>query len=128
VRERIGGDFSPTEAIFASEEVFSGPGTAWLVMYEGGRAVGCGGLRWLEPGVAEIKRMFVVATARGRGYGRRLLEELEGIARANGAERVRLLSTEVLAEARALYQSAGYRVISTYREDGRQDYWLEKAL
>src|SRR6185437_12984679 len=38
VRERVGGDFSPTEAIFASEEVFSGPGTAWLVMYEGGRA------------------------------------------------------------------------------------------
>ena len=73
-------------------------------------------------------RLFVVAPARGRGHGRRLLTELERSALANGAERVRLLSTEVLAEARALYRSVGYEVISTYREDGRQDYWLEKAL
>jgi GAF domain-containing protein/GNAT superfamily N-acetyltransferase len=128
VRSRLGQDFEPTEAIFASEEVFSGPGAAWLVVYEGGRPVGCGGLRMLEHGVAEIKRMFVLATARGRGHGRRLLEELEGIARENGAHHVRLLSTEVLAEARSLYLSAGYRVISTYRADGRQDYWLERYL
>jgi GNAT superfamily N-acetyltransferase len=128
VRSRLGHDFEPSEAIFASEEVFSGPGAAWLVVYEGGRPVACGGLRMLEPGVAEIKRMFVVAAARGRGHGRRLLDELERIARENGARRVRLLSTEVLAEARALYQSAGYHVISTYRADGRRDYWLEKYL
>jgi GAF domain-containing protein/GNAT superfamily N-acetyltransferase len=128
VRSRLGQDFEPTEAIFASEEVFAGPGAAWLVLYEGGRPVGCGGLRMLDEGTAEIKRMFVLATARGRGHGRVLVEELERIARENGARRVRLLSTEVLAEARALYQSAGYRVISPYREDGRQDYWLEKYL
>jgi GNAT superfamily N-acetyltransferase len=128
VRSRLGQDFEPTEAIFASEEVFSGPGAAWLVVYEGGRPVGCGGLRMLDDGVAEIKRMFVLATARGRGHGRRLLTELERIARENGARRVRLLSTEVLAEARALYQSAGYHVMSTYRADGRQDYWLEKFV
>ena len=128
VRDRLGPDFAPTETIFASEEVFAGPGADWVVVYEGGRPVGCGGLRMLEPGVAEIKRMFVVATARGRGHGRRLLAELERIALANGAARVRLLSTEVLAEARALYRSAGYDVISTYREDGRRDYWLEKRL
>ena len=77
VRDRLGPDFAPTETIFASEEVFAGPGAAWLVLYEGGAPVGCGGLRMLEPGVAEIKRMFVVATARGRGHGRRLLAELE---------------------------------------------------
>ena len=128
VRARLGQDFAPTEAIFASEEVFSGPGAEWLVLYEGGRAVGCGGLRMLEPGVAEIKRMFVAAPARGRGHGRRLLAELERRARGGGARRVRLLSTEVLAEARALYRSAGYHVTSTHRVDGRRDYWLEKEL
>jgi GAF domain-containing protein len=128
VRDRLGPEFAPTETIFASEEVFSGPGAAWLVLYEGGRPVGCAGLRMLEPGVAEIKRMFVVETSRGRGHGRRLLAELERIAREEGVERVRLLSTEVLAEARALYQSSGYGVISTYRADGRVDYWLEKVL
>jgi GNAT superfamily N-acetyltransferase len=61
-------------------------------------------------------------------HGRRLLAELERLARDKGVQRVRMLSTEVLAEARALYQSSGYSVISTYREDGRRDYWLEKEL
>ena len=128
VRERLGADFVPTEAIFATVDDFDGPGTAWLVLYEGERAVACGGLRPLEQGVAEIKRMFVTAGERGRGHGRLLLAELEGLARATGCERVRLLTTEVLREARALYRSAGYRPVGVAMLDGRIDMWLEKRL
>ncbi len=128
VRERLGGDFVPTEAIFASTEDFDGPGTAWLVVYEGERPVACGGLRPLEPGVGEIKRMFVTAGERGRGHGRVLLAELEGLARAAGFERVRLLTTEVLREARSLYGSAGYRPVGVAMIEGRLDLWLEKHL
>jgi GNAT superfamily N-acetyltransferase len=128
VRERLGNDFVPTEAIFATVEDFDGPGTAWLVVYDGDRAVACGGLRPLEPGVGEIKRMFVTAGERGRGHGRLLLAELEGLARAAGCERVRLLTTEVLREARALYRSAGYRPVGVAMLDGRVDMWLEKRL
>src|SRR3954464_12924354 len=66
--------FEPTEAIFATPEAFAGPGSAWLVGYDGGAPVCCGGLRPLaEPRVAEIKRMFVTAGARRRGHGRALL-------------------------------------------------------
>jgi GNAT superfamily N-acetyltransferase len=128
VRERLGGDFVPTEAIFATVEDFDGPGTAWLVLYEGERAVACGGLRPLEPGVGEIKRMFVTAGERGRGHGRALLAELEGLARAAGFQRVRLLTTEVLREARLLYGSVGYRPVGVATFDGRIDLWLEKRL
>jgi GNAT superfamily N-acetyltransferase len=128
VRERLGSDFVPTEAIFATAEDFDGPGTAWLVVYEGERPVACGGLRPLEPGVGEIKRMFVTAGERGRGHGRELLAELEGLARAAGIERVRLLTTEVLREARSLYGSAGYRPVGVAMVDGRVDLWLEKRL
>jgi GNAT superfamily N-acetyltransferase len=128
VRERLGGNFAPTEAIFATAEAFDGPDTAWLVVYEGERPVACGGLRPLEPGVGEIKRMFVTAGERGRGHGRVLLAELEGLARAAGFERVRLLTTEVLREARALYGSAGYRPVGVAMVDGRVDLWLEKRL
>lgn len=127
-RERVGSDFTPTEEIFASRDVFTGPGSAWLVLYEDGVPVACGGLRPLPPDAGEIKRMFVAAPARGRGHARRLLAELEAIARAAGQRRIRLLTTEVLAEARALYASAGYAVASSYQEDGRTDYWLEKRL
>ena len=128
VRGRLPG-FEPTETIFATPDAFTGPGTAWLVGYEDGRAVCCGGLRPLhDDGVAEIKRMFVSETARGRGHGRTLLAELERLAAGAGGTRVRLFTTEVLVEARALYESAGYRAVSTVPDGDRTDIWLEKPL
>jgi GNAT superfamily N-acetyltransferase len=129
VRDRLGDEFNPSEEIFATEGAFDGPGTAWLVVYEKGRAVACGGLRPVAPGIGEIKRMFVTAAARGRGHGRALLAELERRARERGYVRVRLYTTEVLREARALYEDAGYRRIDLANVDDRaEDIWLEKRL
>jgi GNAT superfamily N-acetyltransferase len=128
VAERLGEPYDDRDDIFATPGAFSGPGAAWLVLYDGGDPVGCGGLRPLGDGTGEIKRMFVSAHARGRGHGRRLLDELERRAATTGHRRIRLLTTEVLAEARALYAAAGYRVVDTPREGGRQDYWMEKEL
>lgn len=129
VRERLGDAFNPSEEIFATESAFDGPGTAWLVVYDGDAAVACGGLRPLEPPIAEIKRMFVTAAARGRGHGRALLAELERRAREFGYERVRLYTTRVLFEARALYDDAGYyRIEAANVDDRAEDVWLEKRL
>jgi GNAT superfamily N-acetyltransferase len=114
------------EAIFATTDVFTGG--AWLVLYDGGDPVACGGLRPLDPLTGEIKRMFVTERARGRGHARRLLGELERRAREAGMRRVRLLTTEDLREARALYEGAGYRVVAAPREGARQDYWMQKEL
>jgi GNAT superfamily N-acetyltransferase len=128
VASRLPG-FQPTEEIFATPAAFTGPGTAWLVGYDGDEAVCCGGLRPLdEDRVGEIKRMFVSGAARERGHGRALLAELERRAWASGCRRVRLFTTEVLVEARALYESAGYRVVATVPDGTRTDLWLEKAL
>jgi GNAT superfamily N-acetyltransferase len=126
VRARLGDAFVPTEQIFATEEDFHGEGAAWLVLYDGDAAVACGGLRPLAPGVAEIKRMFVTAPA--RGHARTLLAELERLAAQDGRERVRLYTTEVLREARALYGACGYRPVGVVAIDGRIDLWLEKRL
>jgi GNAT superfamily N-acetyltransferase len=128
VAERAGQDLAGAEHIFATTDVFSGPGAAWLVIYDDDQPVACGGLRPLSPDVGEIKRMFVTARARRRGYGSRLLAELEGIARDAGQARIRLLSTELLPEALELYRKNGYTIVSTHIEDDHRDYWLEKPL
>lgn len=119
VRERLGDDFEPTAEIFATPEDFD----VWLVLYEDGEPVGCGGLCG-----DEIKRMFVTAGARRRGHGRRLLGALEAIAAEAGHRRIRLYTTEGLVEARELYRSAGYALAATDRREDRTDYWLEKTL
>ena len=72
--------------------------------------------------------MFVTARARGRGHARALLAELERLAAAAGQRRLRLITTEVLGEARAALRGRGYAVVDTPREGERQDYLMEKAL
>ncbi len=132
VRERLSlpADFEPPEHIFASADVFTGDGAAWLVIFDAaGEPIGCGGLRVLEPALGEIKRMFVSARARRGGHGRRLLRELERRAAAAGMERVRLLTTVVLHEACVLYATEGYREINRIQPPaGPPEIWLEKPL
>jgi GNAT superfamily N-acetyltransferase len=129
VCERIPG-FVPSERIFGTEDAFDGEGGAWLVAYdEDGAPLGCGGLRTLAPGVGEIKRMFVVRRARGAGLGRRLLRELERRAAAHGHRSVRLVTTEVLSEAIALYDAEGYRAVQRTQRAGEPvEIWMEKEL
>lgn len=130
LRERLGDGFVPSERIFAGDDAFAGDGAAWLVAYDaGGEPVACGGLRTLAPGVGEIKRMFVTARARGAGHGRALLRELERRAAEHGHRRIRLLTTEVLAEARALYAAEGYRPLRRVERPGQPvEIWLQKRL
>ena len=128
VGERLDAPVADPEHVFAAPESFTGPGSAWLVAYDGEDPVACGGLRALDAETGEIKRMFVTARARGRGHARALLAELERRAAAAGQRRLRLLTTEVLREARGLYEAAGYAIVATPREGARQDYWMEKRL
>jgi len=129
IQDRLGLRFQPTKPILARETAVGGDSGIWLVVYESGRAIGCGGLRTIEPGVAEIKRMFVSQRYRRNGHGRRLLRELERIAVERGQDRVRLLTTEVLSEARRLCAAEGYRVVQRIaRGRAPVEIWLEKDV
>ena len=55
----------------------------------------------------ELKRMYVVPAARGRGLGRRVLEELEAEARALGYASLVLESGDRQDAALRLYATAG---------------------
>jgi putative acetyltransferase len=75
---------------------------------EHGRAVGCGALV-VDGRQAEVKRMFTLPAARGRGVARAVLGLLERDARARGCTRFVLETGTLQAEAIALYERAGYR-------------------
>ncbi len=93
---------------------FAGSRGCFLVGYLGDVPVGCGGVRLLADGAAEIKRMYVAPTVRGRGIARALLAALEEAARAAGAEQVQLETGSLQPEAMALYASSGYEPIPPY--------------
>ena len=57
-------------------QVVAGDG-AFLIAYLDDLAVGCGAVRRLDETTAEIKRMYVDPSVRGRGIGRALVEALE---------------------------------------------------
>ena len=107
---------------------FSPPGGGYVALYDDGRAVAGGGVKRLEDGVGEIKRMYVVPDARGQGLARRLLAELEAAARDLGYRRVRLDTGVKQPHAEALYRSAGYRDIPNYNGNDYASYWGEKEL
>ncbi|MGW2828707.1 bifunctional helix-turn-helix transcriptional regulator/GNAT family N-acetyltransferase [Streptomyces sp. NPDC001286] len=109
------------------EEV-SGAAGAFFVAYEEGRAVGCGALRTLEPGVGEIKHVWVHPEARRLGLAGRILDALESEATARGFTVVRLDTHASLTEAQAMYRAAGYREIPAYLDHVYASHWFEKRL
>jgi GNAT superfamily N-acetyltransferase len=86
----------------------------FLVLRVDGELAGCGGLRPIEPGLVEIKRMYVRGTYRRRGLGRLILEALEAEALELGAERVVLETGVEQFEAIGLYERSGYRAIPCF--------------
>jgi GNAT superfamily N-acetyltransferase len=105
-----------------------GPGGAYLVGYDGDAAITGGGLRHLDEGVAEIKRMFVRPAARSRGVARALLAALEGTAAELGYERIRLDTGPKQVHGLALYRSAGYVDVPPYNDNPFACFWGEKIL
>lgn len=116
------GNFKPEDVLV--------PGSGFLVGRVESRAVACGAYRPLEPGVAEIKRMFVAPEHRGRGYSKAMLSTLERMARESGYDAVRLETRPLQSAAIALYERQGYVRIPNYgMYEGKQNcLCYEKSL
>ena len=97
------------------EEVTGGRGV-FLIIYQEGIPAGCGALRLLDAGTAELKRMYVDPAVRGQGLGRRLVTALEAEARALGVRRLVLETGVRQAAALALYRATGFHSIPLYGE------------
>jgi DNA-binding MarR family transcriptional regulator/GNAT superfamily N-acetyltransferase len=125
---RFDAGFDPSLSISADVEELTEPAGLLLVARLRGEPIGCGALKLHGHEPAEIKRMWVAATARGLGVGRRILGELEQRARERGVGVVRLETNKSLREATSLYRSAGYVEVEAFNDEPYAHHWFEKRL
>lgn len=96
-------------------ETYDAPHSLLLVVDDGtGRAIGCGGIAPLEggdPDTCELKKMYFLPEARGRGLGRELIATLEAAARDRGFRVVYLETLDTMHEAAKLYERMRYSPI-----------------
>jgi len=112
----------------AGPDELSPPGGTFVVGYEDGVPVCCGGLKRLPDGACEIKKMFVVEQARGRGVARALLAELERRARELGYEIARLDTGWRQPRAQRMYELSGYAPIENFNANPVATFFGEKRL
>jgi len=120
--------FVPGAGVSAEPHELVPPAGCFLIAYLRGEPVGCGAVKHLPGGPSDIKRMWVAESARGLGLGRRLLAELESIARRSGAAAARLETNRALVEAIAMYRSAGYVEVPAFNAEPYAHHWFEKRL
>ncbi|NNG25404.1 GNAT family N-acetyltransferase [Telluria aromaticivorans] len=94
-----------------------------------GAAVGCAALVRRE-GYGEIKRMVVDETRRGRGTGRKLLEQLATFARMSGVNTLKLETGIHQPEAIGLYERFGFVRCEPFGDYGPDplSLFMEKPL
>ena len=97
------GDYAPPE------------GRLLLVEYEDELA-GCVALHKLEPGICEMKRLYLRPQFRGKGLGRALADHIIAEARQIGYKRMRLDTVEpVMKDAVGMYRKLGFQETAPYR-------------
>ncbi len=125
---RFDAGFDPDASISAAAADLVEPAGLLLLAVLRGKPVGCGALKFHGTGPAELKRMWVAASARGLGVGRRILTELECHASQRGVTVVRLETNQRLTEAIGLYRSAGYAEVPAFNDEPYAHHWFEKRL
>lgn len=98
---------------------YAPPGGVILIARDrAGSALGCVALRpSLQPGVCEIKRLYVRPVGRGRALGRRLVEAVIAWAEQAGYVRVLLDTLASMQTARRLYADLGFRPVEPYYDN-----------
>jgi GNAT superfamily N-acetyltransferase len=85
-----------------------------VVAYFDELPVACGAIKEFDPETMEVKRMFTIASYRGKGFATQVLTELEKWALELGYSKCILETGKRLPDAVRLYEKSGYQLIPNY--------------
>jgi GNAT superfamily N-acetyltransferase len=121
---------------------FVPPNGVFVVAYDDGVPVGCGGLRRIADRVLddgdtaaaavdvrfEVKHVFVAPDGRGRGVATAVMDALEQHAGTLGATSIVLDTNDSLAAAGAMYRGRGYQRTDPFNENPNATAWYRKPV
>ena len=96
---------------------YARPGGVVLIAHNGNEAAGAVAYRMVEPGVCEMKRLYIRPAFRGKGIARELANELIDDARRQGYRTMLLDTLGSMSAARALYRDLGFVPIAPYYDN-----------
>ena len=85
-----------------------------VIAYYKEQPVGCGAIKYFNENSLEVKRMFVTPEARGKGFAKEILQELEDWAKELGYKNCILETGKRQVEAVKFYHKCKYKVIPNY--------------
>ena len=95
---------------------YAPPDGRLLLAHYDAQLAACAALHKLDPGICEMKRLYLRPQFRGKGLGRTLADRIIAEARQIGYQRMRLDTVEpVMKDAVAMYRKIGFREIASYR-------------
>lgn len=115
-------------------QAYSAPRSLYLVVEEDGRLIGGGGVAPLEGGdgeTCELRKMYFLPVARGRGLGERVANEVLHAAREFGFRSCYLETLTGMDAAQRLYRKLGFLPRTGPLGNtghGGCDRWFERAL
>ena len=94
------------------------PGGRLLLAEYAGQLAGCVAMHQWEPGVCEMKRLYLRPAFRGKGLGRVIAETIIAEAHNIGYQRMLLDTIEpIMKDAVEMYRKLGFREIPPYRSN-----------
>jgi len=91
------------------------PRSTYFVFEDAGKIVGGGGVAPLEGGddnICELKKMYFLPEARGKGFGQKVLSACLSAAREHGFEFCYLETFNTMKDAMKLYERNGFQIIA----------------
>ena len=109
-------------------EVAYANGYFGMIKNEAGRYVGTFGLYQLSETTCEIRKMYLLPEARGKGLGKWMVNTLLEKAKELGYQKVELETASVLKEAIGLYKKIGFQEITASNASPRCDRAFELII